>query len=669
MSGKFNTNHHFATPYFDATAGRAQQESSLSDSSFYQDGEFVPVPYPEHHFQNHPAEPSPFSDPSFMYQEQNFSNDLHLGFQVDDNFNQHQHINVNPADLTKLSPPQDHMSPNLLCAENMPSPGRPASPTSTNGVYYTPQHSRQQSLDPAAAYGQDWQGMQFQQHRRIPSDHSDVSSNAPSPFLQHQELLQSVEGGHSPFIPPQHDPGNSYGIESFSLSEQQPRGSPGHSPYISPRLLPTLNQGLGLDHDLGVNHEQLTSQTYLPQPELTYSTIPPSHSRHLSAFSDMGQADQFAPPTINIEPAPVSRQASFGPDHPDIVNSLSPPNSKVSKQLRGFELTSTGSRERSKSDVTLDRGPLSRATSPSGRLHSSSHISDSLSVRSHSPGPSSSRGSSPGPESGRIEKNRRASTSSINSREYILDLADPDRPSASPAQSARVQKHPATFQCTLCPKRFTRAYNLRSHLRTHTDERPFVCTVCGKAFARQHDRKRHEGLHSGEKKFVCRGELHSSPGQHWGCGRRFARADALGRHFRSEAGRVCIRPLLDEEAVERRSRALQEQSDQLQYGGGAGLQPLAQPLMIGMDPVTGTGGFSLPAALLAQYPALQNLDWSQMATQSTSGMDDEGELSDMGVGGSNGFDASSGGEYYDDDQGYGSGGANMTYGGPIHHGY
>lgn len=64
----------------------------------------------------------------------------------------------------------------------------------------------------------------------------------------------------------------------------------------------------------------------------------------------------------------------------------------------------------------------------------------------------------------------------------------------------RKQKHPATFQCSLCPKKFTRAYNLRSHLRTHTDERPFVCTVCGKSFARQHDLKRHEGLHVKEAK-------------------------------------------------------------------------------------------------------------------------------------------------------------------------
>lgn len=113
-----------------------------------------------------------------------------------------------------------------------------------------------------------------------------------------------------------------------------------------------------------------------------------------------------------------------------------------------------------------------------------------------------------------------------------------------PSATKRVGIHPAIFQCTLCPKRFTRAYNLRSHLRTHTDERPFVCTVCGKAFARQHDRKRHEGLHSGEKKFVCKGELRN--GGQWGCGRRFARADALERHFGSETGRICIKPAVQE---------------------------------------------------------------------------------------------------------------------------
>lgn len=198
-----------------------------------------------------------------------------------------------------------------------------------------------------------------------------------------------------------------------------------------------------------------------------------------------------------------------------------------------------------------------------------------------------------------------------------------------------MQKHPATFQCHLCPKRFTRAYNLRSHLRTHTDERPFVCTVCGKAFARQHDRKRHEGLHSGEKKFICRGDL--SRGGQWGCGRRFARADALGRHFRSEAGRICIRPLLEEESQERERVLASQQHPQSNH-----LQPIPPPLMVPNMDGPQTGNFVLPAALLAQYPALQTLQWDQISATADDPSD---------VGGRSSFDASSGGEFgFDDDE-------------------
>ena len=52
------------------------------------------------------------------------------------------------------------------------------------------------------------------------------------------------------------------------------------------------------------------------------------------------------------------------------------------------------------------------------------------------------------------------------------------------------------WACHMCPKKFTRKFHLKNHIRAHTAEKPFPCSECGKPFTRANDCKRHEKLHA-----------------------------------------------------------------------------------------------------------------------------------------------------------------------------
>ncbi|TFK44387.1 hypothetical protein BDQ12DRAFT_672890 [Crucibulum laeve] len=105
--------------------------------------------------------------------------------------------------------------------------------------------------------------------------------------------------------------------------------------------------------------------------------------------------------------------------------------------------------------------------------------------------------------------------------------------SATQLASASRRRNEAHFVCPVpgCGSTFTRRFNLRGHLRSHTEERPYVCEWpgCKKGFARQHDCKRHQALHTAKSQAnVCQG-----------CKKTFSRLDALNRHLRSDGGADC----------------------------------------------------------------------------------------------------------------------------------
>ncbi|RZC32629.1 hypothetical protein BDFB_000495 [Asbolus verrucosus] len=64
--------------------------------------------------------------------------------------------------------------------------------------------------------------------------------------------------------------------------------------------------------------------------------------------------------------------------------------------------------------------------------------------------------------------------------------------------------------CEICGKCFKSKNFLRSHRKTHTEQKTYICEMCGKGFPLRQRLKEHTRVHTKERPYVCKIQYHSS---------------------------------------------------------------------------------------------------------------------------------------------------------------
>ncbi|XP_054463622.1 transcription factor E4F1 [Anoplopoma fimbria] len=117
---------------------------------------------------------------------------------------------------------------------------------------------------------------------------------------------------------------------------------------------------------------------------------------------------------------------------------------------------------------------------------------------------------------GRRKKTLKVNDHSDGTEESVSDNADSDnKPIYKVTQEGR-------YICQLCDKTFKTTNILRTHMKTHSDQKNFSCDLCGTMFRTKGSLIRHNRRHTDERPYRC--TL---------CGQSFRESGALTRHLKA----------------------------------------------------------------------------------------------------------------------------------------
>lgn len=93
------------------------------------------------------------------------------------------------------------------------------------------------------------------------------------------------------------------------------------------------------------------------------------------------------------------------------------------------------------------------------------------------------------------------------SQQYLATIfpgeANLNKTSVIVNQNCSNMKREGTYHCPWCSYVSGHLHSFKSHLRSHTGEKPYICPLCDFRCAHQSNLNRHLRIHSGEKPFSC----------------------------------------------------------------------------------------------------------------------------------------------------------------------